>query len=121
MTLQSINIAQKLKSFSDHWNPRIIAELNGQQVKVAKLKGEFVMHQHDDEDELFYVIKGQLLMRLPDQTMTLNPGEMVVIPKGTPHQPVAIDEVEVLLFEPASTVNTGNENNDLTRTDLDRI
>ncbi|MEM7475910.1 MAG: cupin domain-containing protein [Planctomycetota bacterium] len=119
---KSINIAEKLKSFDDHWHPRIVAGLNGQHVKVAKLFGEFDWHTHDDEDELFLIVDGELEMHLEDQpTVTLRSGEMLVVPRGVKHKPVARVETHVLLFEPASTVNTGDSPSDRTRGDLDWI
>ena len=121
MPIQVVNLSEKLNLFSQHWQPKIVGELNGQMVKLAKLKGPFVMHQHDHEDELFLVISGILQMKLSDQTLTINPGEFVIIPKGTPHQPIAVEEVAVLLFEPASTLNTGNLTNDFTQEDLEYI
>lgn len=119
--IQKIDLQEKFSLFSDHWHPRIISELNGQQVKLAKLKGEFVWHQHDDEDELFLVIKGTLHMELRDQTIVISEGQMITIPRGTEHRPVAPEEVHVLLFEPASTHHTGNVQHELTRNTLDRI
>ncbi|MEZ4721378.1 MAG: cupin domain-containing protein [Flavobacteriales bacterium] len=117
-----INIEEKFKLFQDHWNPRIVAELNGQHVKLAKLHGEFVWHSHEEEDELFYVVKGQLEMHFRDRIEFLNEGEMIMVPRGVEHCPVAKEEVHVLLFEPASTVNTGsNSESALTRERLDRI
>ena len=108
--------------FTEHWSPKIIAELNGQQVKVAKLKGEFVWHKHDEEDELFLVLKGKLKIELRDRVIDLNEGEFVVIPRGIEHKPVASIEVEVLLFEPKSTLNTGNQkDSDFTKSSLDSI
>lgn len=121
MPIEKINLSQKFDQFSDHWNPRIIGELNGQQVKLAKLQGEFVMHQHDEEDELFLVMEGKLLMELEDQILELLPGEMVIIPRGTPHKPIAPEEVKVMLFEPASTLNTGNAGGEMTRENLESI
>ena len=118
---QVINVESKLGQFNDHWNPRIIGELNGQQVKVAKLLGVFDMHKHEYEDELFYVIKGTLHILLKDEKLELNPGEFVIIPKGTLHQPIAYSEVEILLFEPASTLNTGNIISSHTKQDLEKI
>ena len=115
------NIYEKLDSFSDHWNPRIIAELNGQQVKVAKLKGDFVWHAHEEEDEMFLVVKGNLKIEFRDKNMNLTVGDYVVIPRGVEHRPVAEEEVEILLFEPASTVNTGKTESDLRRSDLEKI
>ena len=122
MTVDKINLAAKLASFSDPWHPRIVAELNGQHVKVVKLEGEFVWHAHADEDELFLVIKGLLRMELRDRVVELGPGELIVIPRGTEHRPVAAEPCEVVLFEPASVVNTGDAVGDpRTRTALERI
>ena len=119
--MEKINIDNKLKLFQDHWNPRIIGELNGQQVKLAKLKGEFVWHSHEKEDELFYVIKGILKMEFRDRVEILLPGEMIIVPRGVEHKPVAEEEVHVMLFEPASTVNTGEIENEKTRKKLEII
>lgn len=119
--MKKVNIQEKLSQFSDHWNPRIVGELNNQHVKLAKLKGEFVWHSHEKEDELFFVIEGCLQIEFRDKTVTLYPGEFLIIPKGVEHKPVAKNEVLVLLFEPATNVNTGDTNSDLTRRDLDRI
>ena len=119
--MKTVNIAQKLASFSDHWSPKIVGELNGQHVKLVKLKGEFVWHHHDAEDELFYVIKGVLKMELREETVTINEGEFLIVPKGTEHKPVAEEEVSLLLFEPASTLNTGNIKNELTKEKPDVI
>ncbi len=116
-----INIKQKLSQFSDHWNPRIIGELNGQQVKAAKLKGEFIWHQHDNEDEMFLVVSGILKMEFRDKTEVIRPGEIIIVPKKIEHRPVAEDEVEILLFEPASTLNTGNIENERTKKQLEKI
>ena len=116
-----INVSEKLNLFNDHWNPRIVAELNGQHVKLAKLKGTFDMHLHENEDEMFLVIKGTLKMNLETETKVICEGEFIVIPKGTLHQPIAEEEVEVMLFEPNTTLNTGNVKSDKTKTHLDRI
>jgi mannose-6-phosphate isomerase-like protein (cupin superfamily) len=102
-----VNIEKKLASFDDQWNPRIIGEVNGQHVKVTKLQGDFVWHAHAHEDELFLVIKGQLVIELRDGVVTLNPGEFVVIPKGVEHRPSAAEETHILLFEPAGILHTG--------------
>ena len=112
--MEKINVAEKLSTFSDYFNPRIAGELNGQQVKLVKFQGEFVWHHHDNEDELFYVIKGSFDMQLRDKTITVNEGEFLVMPRGVEHRPVAREEVEIMLFEPASTLNTGNIENELT-------
>jgi mannose-6-phosphate isomerase-like protein (cupin superfamily) len=119
--MKTVNIAEKLSSFSDHWNPRIIGELNGQQVKATKLLGEFHWHHHDNEDELFLVIKGVLKMEFRDKTEIIRPGEFIIVPRGVEHKPIAEQEVELLLFEPASTLNTGNVENERTRKNLQRI
>lgn len=121
MTIEVVNVASKLSQITEHWSPRIAGELNQQQVKLAKLKGEFVMHQHDDEDELFFVVQGQLFIQLEDRTLEINAGEFVIIPRQTPHKPYAPEEVCVLLFEPATTINTGGVRNEMTRTELDAI
>ncbi|HMR92526.1 MAG TPA: cupin domain-containing protein [Chitinophagaceae bacterium] len=119
--MQVINLHQKLSLFADHWSPKIVGELNGQQVKLAKLKGEFVWHKHEQEDELFYVIKGELAIEFRDRTEIIRENEFIIVPRGVEHRPVAAEEVSVMLFEPAGTVNTGDTNNDLTKTNLERI
>lgn len=121
MEITKVNLADKLNTFSDYWSPKILGELNSQLVKVAKFKGEFVMHHHDHEDELFYVIAGELFIELKDKTLHLNAGEFVIIPKGVEHKPYAPEEVHVMLFEPAATLNTGNVSNNLTVSELDKI
>lgn len=107
--------------FSDYWHPRIIGELNGQHVKLAKFKGEFVWHHHEGEDELFLVIKGRLLMRFRDKEVWIEEGEMIIVPAKVEHMPVAPEEVHVLLFEPAATLNTGNVIDQKTRKQLDHL
>jgi|SRR5690606_25166698 len=121
MEIKTVNLKEKFDSFTEYWNPKIVGELNGQLVKVAKFKDEFVMHKHDNEDEMFLVTEGKLLMELDNKTLEINAGEFVVIPKGTNHKPVAVGEVKVLLFEPNTTLNTGNTENDFTVKNLDRI
>ncbi len=121
MEIKVVNLAEKFSVFQDHWNPRIVGELNGQQVKLAKLQDEFVFHHHEHEDELFLVIKGKLIMEFEDGSKEINPGEFLIVPKGVSHKPKAVGEVEVLLFEPASTLNTGNQINERTKKELDRI
>jgi mannose-6-phosphate isomerase-like protein (cupin superfamily) len=106
--MDKVNIQEKLGLFQDYWKPRIVAELNGQQVKLVKLRGPFVWHHHEGEDEMFLVVRGTLRMELRDRIVELGPGELLVVPRGVEHRPVAEDEVEVVLFEPASTLNTGN-------------
>jgi mannose-6-phosphate isomerase-like protein (cupin superfamily) len=106
--MQKINLAEKLALFSTHWDPKIVAELNGQHVKLVKFRGEFVWHHHEHEDELFLVVRGAFRMQFRDREVPLREGEMLVVPRGVEHRPVADEEVSVLLFEPASTVNTGS-------------
>ena len=123
--MEKINLTQKLSLFSDYWKPHIVAELNGQLVKLGKFKGPFTWHHHDNEDELFLVVKGRFRMDLredgQEREIWIEEGEMIVIPRGVDHRPVADEEAQVLLFEPASTLNTGNVNNELTQLDLNRI
>ncbi|WP_299987041.1 cupin domain-containing protein [uncultured Pontibacter sp.] len=120
--IEKVNLAEKFALIPDHWNPRIAGELNGQQVKLAKFKGAFDWHHHEHEDELFLVVKGSFDMEFRDRTITVQPGEFLIVPRGVEHRPVAHDEAEVLLFEPASTVNTGNlTDSERTRTDLERL
>ena len=109
-----INLAEKLARFDDHWNPRIIADLNDSHVKLAKVQGEFVWHQHAEEDELFLVLRGTLTIELRDGVVTLGPGEMVVIPKGVEHRPVAAEEVHLMLIEPKGIRHTGDVESELT-------
>ena len=119
--MEKVNLQDKLSQFTDHWNPRIVGELNKQHVKLAKLKGEFVWHKHDQEDEMFLVIEGELKIEFRDKTISLKPNEFIVVPRGVEHRPVAEKEVSVMLFEPATTVNTGDTESELTKKDLDRI
>jgi len=119
--MNKINIAEKLSLFTDYCHPRIIGELNNHQVKVVKLKGEFVWHKHADEDEMFLVIKGSFNMELRDQTITINEGEFFIVPKDVEHKPVAEEEVHILLIEPATTLNTGDVRNEMTRDVLEKL
>ena len=119
--MEKVNLSEKFSQIHDYWNPRIAGELNGQQVKLVKFKGEFIWHKHDAEDEFFYVLEGEFNMHLRDKTITLKENEFIIIPKGVEHKPVALQEVSVLLFEPASTLNTGNIKNERTREALDKI
>lgn len=122
MGIEKVNLKEKLAHFADYWNPRIVGELNGQHVKLAKISGEFVWHKHDNEDEMFLVLNGAFDMELRDKTITLNTGDFIIIPKGVEHRPVAQNPAEIMLFEPASTLNTGDNNqSDLTRKTLDKI
>jgi mannose-6-phosphate isomerase-like protein (cupin superfamily) len=116
-----VNLQEKLSSFSDYWNPRIVGELNGQHVKLVKFKGEFVWHKHDNEDEMFLVIKGRFTMKFRDKSVELNENEFIIVPKGVEHKPVADEEVEIMLFEPNTTLNTGNTRGELTRDTLEKI
>jgi mannose-6-phosphate isomerase-like protein (cupin superfamily) len=115
MKMDKINLAQKLSLFSEQWSPRIIAELNDFHVKLVKLEGEFVWHSHEAEDELFLVLEGRLRMQFRDRTIVLDPGELIVVPRGTEHCPASDGEVHVLLLEPKSTVNTGTAAGERTR------
>ena len=117
----SVNLAEKLSGIQDYWDPHIAGELNGQHVKLAKVKGAFVWHRHQNEDELFLVLKGVLRLELRDGTVTLRPGEFFIVPRGVEHRPVAEEEVHLLMFEPASTLNTGNVRNERTVDDPQRI
>ena len=119
--MQKVNLAQRLQQFSERWSPRIVGELNDQQVKVAKLEGEFVWHHHADEDELFLVLRGHLTIHLRDRVIELDPGEFLVVPRGVEHKPVAQEEVHVLLLEPVSTLNTGNVRNEFTVDSPERV
>jgi mannose-6-phosphate isomerase-like protein (cupin superfamily) len=119
--MQKVNLAEKLVLFQDHWHPRVVGELNGQQVKLVKFQGEFVWHHHEQEDELFLVLKGQFEMQFRDRVVRLQAGEFVIVPRGVEHRPVAEQEVEVMLFEPASVLNTGNVQNERTVAELETI
>ncbi len=117
----AVNVAQKFSMFEDHWHPRLIARVNDTDVKITKLQGEFHWHQHDNEDELFFVIKGRLLMQFRDRDVWLEPGELIVVPRGVEHKPVAPEEVHLLLVEPSGTLNTGNVVNERTIAELEWI
>lgn len=112
--MEKINLAQKFSLFNEYWSPRIAGELNDSHVKLVKLKGEFVWHHHEYEDELFWVVQGKLLIKFRDRDLWLEEGELVIIPKGVEHMPVAPEEVQVVLIEPKTTVNTGNVQNERT-------
>ena len=116
-----VNLKDCLSRFDTHWDPKIIGELNGQHVKVVKFQGPFVWHQHEHEDELFLVLKGSFTMEFRDRTVALGEGEFLIVPRGTEHRPVADEEVHVLLFEPATTLNTGDAGGPLTVSRPDRI
>lgn len=119
--MQKVNLRQKLDTFTEHWSPRVVGELNGQSVKLVKVQGEFVWHHHDHEDELFMVIKGRFCMQLRDGDIWLEEGEIMIVPRGVEHCPKADEECEILLFEPSTTLNTGNVVNERTREELERI
>ncbi|MEO7995300.1 MAG: cupin domain-containing protein [bacterium] len=119
--IAKVNLREKLARFSDHWSPKVLADLNDSHVKVAKIQGEFVWHNHTDEDELFLILHGRLTIELRDATLTLEPGEFVVIPKGVDHRPVAKEEVHILLIEPKGIKHTGAVVDARTVTDWERI
>ncbi|MFA4135571.1 MULTISPECIES: cupin domain-containing protein [unclassified Brevibacillus] len=119
--MEKVNVAEKFTLFHEYWNPKIAGEINDSYVKLAKLKGEFVWHQHENEDEMFLVVKGKLLIKFRDKDVWLNEGEFLIVPKGVEHMPVAEEEVQVLLLEPKTTLNTGDQVNEKTVTDLETI
>ena len=119
--MEKINLNQKLQLFQEHWKPKIVGELNGQMVKLVKFQGPFVWHHHEKEDEMFLVIKGRFRMEFRDRQVWLEEGEFLIVPRGVEHRPVADEEAHVLLFEPASVLNTGNVTNERTVPTLERI
>jgi mannose-6-phosphate isomerase-like protein (cupin superfamily) len=119
--MDKVNLSEKLARCAEQWKPKIVGELNGQLVKLVKFQGPFVWHHHDNEDELFLVVKGRFRMELRDQHVWLEEGEFLIVPRGIEHRPVAEEEAHVLLFEPATTLNTGNVRNERTVPDLERI
>ena len=119
MTPAPINLPDKFARFHDHWNPRIIGELNDQHIKIAKIQGEFIWHQHQHEDELFMVIEGKLLMDFRDKTVVVLPGQLLLVPRGTEHRPRTEGETQIMMIEPKTTVNTGNVENERTRKELE--
>ena len=119
--METVNLAEKFSRFDEHWSPRIAGEVNDAYVKLVKVRGEFVWHQHEQEDELFLVVKGTLVVKLRDRDLTVREGEFVVIPRGVEHKPVADEEAHVLLLEPKSTLNTGNVRGERTVEDLERV
>ena len=119
--MEKVNVREKLALFSDHWNPRVVGELNGQQVKLVKFQGEFVWHDHAVEDELFLVVRGSFRMDFRDRSVTLKEGEFIIVPRGAAHRPVAEQEVEVMLFEPAGIKHTGDVESELTVREFERI
>ena len=122
MALGKVNLKEKFERFSDYWSPKIVGDVNDAQIKLVKIKGEFIWHHHDREDELFLVVKGRLLMQLRDGNITVNEGEFIIIPRGTEHCPAALgDEVHIVLMEPKTTLNTGDVANARTISKLERI
>jgi len=119
--MQKVNLQEKFSLFHDYWSPKIAGEINDSHVKLVKLKGEFVWHHHDLEDEMFLVVKGKLLIKFRDRDVWLDEGEFIIVPKGVEHMPVAEEEVHVLLLEPKTTLNTGNQVNERTVSDLQSI
>jgi len=119
--MNKVNLAEKFSLFAEAWKPKIVGELNGQHVKLGKFLGPFVWHHHENEDELFLVMKGRFRMEFRDRHMWLEEGEMIIVPRGVEHRPIADEEAHVLLFEPATTLNTGNVRNERTAPVLDRI
>lgn len=119
--MSKVNLAEKFALINEHWSPKVVGELNGQQVKLAKLQGEFIWHHHEVEDELFLVIKGEMQIELQDQTITLQEGEFYIVPAGVDHRPGAEQEAEVLMFEPEKTLNTGQVKNERTVTNPEHI
>lgn len=119
--MEKINIAEKFGQVKEYFDPHIIGELNGQHVKIAKVLGEFIFHSHENEDELFIVSEGQLEMHFRDKVVTLNPGEMLIVPRGVEHKPVANVPTSIIMFEPVGTLNTGNIKNEFTKSDPVRI
>ena len=119
--MHTVNLAEKFRQFQDHWNPRVVGELNDFQVKAVKIKGEFIWHHHDLEDELFLVVKGTLRMRFRDRDEVVREGEFLIVPHGVEHMPVAEEEVHIILLEAKSTLNTGNVTNERTVRELERI
>jgi mannose-6-phosphate isomerase-like protein (cupin superfamily) len=119
--MEKVNVREKLALFSDHWNPRVVGELNGQHVKLAKFQGEFVWHNHAEEDEMFLVLRGSFRMDFRDHSVTLNEGDFIIVPRGVEHRPAAEQEVEVMLFEPAQIKHTGDVESELTVHEYQRI
>src|SRR5215204_5260809 len=121
LSVEKVNVRDKLALFDDHWSPKVVGELNGQHVKLVKLQGEFVWHKHEHEDELFLIVKGRFRMEFRDRHVWLEEGEFLIVPPGVEHRPVADEEAHVLLFEPASTLNTGNVRDERTLDRLERL
>ena len=120
-SVEKVNIVEKLSLFDERWSPKVVGDLNGQHIKLVKFLGDFVWHHHDEEDEMFLVIDGRFRMEFRDREVWIEEGEFIVVPRGVEHRPVAEEEASVMLFEPASTLNTGNVRDEMTVTELDRI
>lgn len=121
IAMEKVNLDKKFSLFDGYWKPKLVGELNGQHVKIAKLKGEFIWHKHEHEDEMFLIHKGQLTIKLRDRDITLNEGEFFIVPQGVEHKPIAHEEVQIIMFEPAHTLNTGNIRNDKTVDIIEKI
>jgi mannose-6-phosphate isomerase-like protein (cupin superfamily) len=119
--IEKVNLSEKFGLFAEHWSPKIAGEVNDACVKLVKLRGEFVWHKHDDEDEMFFVVKGEIVIKLRDGDVRLGEGEFVIVPRGVEHKPFAAEEAHVLLFEPKTVLNTGDVVNELTRPELERV
>ena len=119
--MKAVNLLEKFNLINEHWSPRLLGELNNQTVKIAKLKGEFIWHHHENEDEMFFVVKGELIIKFKDQDIILKENEFFIIPRGIEHKPVAKNEVWVMMFEPISTINTGNVKSDITIDKVEKI
>ncbi|HEX7312362.1 MAG TPA: cupin domain-containing protein [Pyrinomonadaceae bacterium] len=119
--IEKVNLSEKFGLFNEHWSPKIAGEVNDAYVKLVKFRGDFVWHKHDDEDELFLVVKGEIVIKLRDGDVRLGEGEFVIIPRGVEHKPVAAEEAHVILFEPKTVLNTGDVTNELTRPELERV
>jgi mannose-6-phosphate isomerase-like protein (cupin superfamily) len=119
--MEKVNLARKFALLSELWSPKLVGELNGQHVKIARIQGEFVWHHHEAEDELFFVIEGQMTIKLPDTDVHLEKGELLIVPRGVEHKPVAEEETHILLFEPAGTLNTGNVRDERTVHEIEQI
>ena len=119
--IEKVNLSEKFALFGEHWNPKIAGEVNDAYVKLVKFRGEFVWHKHDDEDEMFFIVKGEIVIKLRDGDVRLGEGEFVIVPRGVEHKPVAEEEAHVLLFEPKTVLNTGDVVNELTRPVLERV
>ena len=119
--MEKVNLKEKFALFNDYWNPKIVGELNNQHVKLVKFKGEFVWHKHNEEDELFYVVDGSFVMEYRDKSIEIKTNEFIIVPKGVEHRPVAKQEMSVMLFEPKSTINTGDKDGRLTKHKIDNI